>query len=217
MKTEIIYCLPGLGLNEKVFSKLKIPSAQLKFIKYVEAEKEETLQSYAAKINEQIVDEEFSLLGMSLGGILSIEISRIRKVKKLYLISTIKNKLERPSFLKVLDKIPNSSTTAAKWAISASVKLKPYYDNSDEEGLNLFKEMMEECSLGFISWGWRVVSNWEFNQSFSTPFYHLHGTADLVFPIKHIDQAETLKGGTHYMIYNNADEISTRIENSLQV
>ncbi len=39
-------------------------------------------------------------MGMSLGGILAIEISRIKKVESLFLISTVKNKSEVPSIFK---------------------------------------------------------------------------------------------------------------------
>lgn len=216
MKSKIIYCIPGLGLNGKIFKKLNIPSAELKFIDFIEPHKNESITNYSTRLAEQISDDNFSLLGMSLGGIIAIEIAEIKKVEHLFLISTIKNKTEIPKLITYLDKIPSGNTAAAKLAVKTTVKLKPFYDNSDEEGIQLFKEMLEETSLEMITWGWKVVSKWPFNKTLTTPFYHLHGTADLVFPIKNIDQAETLKGGTHYMIYNNAAEVSKRIEQYLR-
>lgn len=212
---EIIYCIPGLGLNQKIFQKLSIPSAELKFIDFIEPLPKESVSSYAARIAESISDEEFSLLGMSFGGMLSVEISSIKKVKKLYLLSTVKNKFEMPSIFKFIDKLPTSNKSATKLALEATVAFKPYYDNSDDEGNALFQEMLNEASHSFLNWALKEIANWQFEKEITCPFYHIHGTSDLIFPIKNIDKAESLKAGTHYMIYNDAIEISRRIEASI--
>ncbi|MBL4710610.1 MAG: alpha/beta hydrolase [Flavobacteriales bacterium] len=213
---ESIYCIPGLGLNRKVFQKLNIPSANLKFIDFLEPIPEESLSNYAARMAARIPEEEFSLLGMSFGGMLSVEIANIRKVKKVFLVSTVKNKSEMPSIFKYIDKLSTSNKSASKLAVDTSVAFKPYYDNSDEEGNALFQEMLNEASHRFLNWALKEIANWEFEEKLNCPFYHIHGTSDLIFPLKNIDKAESLKGGTHFMIYNNAEEISQRIEKALK-
>ena len=215
-KTEVIYCIPGLGLDHRIFDKLNIPSAQLKYIDFVEPEKQDTLASYAKRLAEFIQDKEFSIMGMSLGGILAIEIARFLTPKRLFLISTIKNKRERPSIMKWMDKVAISNDRATKLVVDASIAFKPYYDKSDQEGNQLFQEMLTKASPTFLNWGLKEISNWEYDEELNIPFYHIHGSSDIIFPLKNIDKAETLKGGTHYMLYNNAEEISKRIELYLQ-
>ena len=211
-KKTILYCIPGLGLDYRIFQKLKIRGVTLKFIDYMEPLENEPIASYAKRLASVITDPEFSLLGMSLGGILAIEISKIKKVLQIFLISTVKRKSEIPTLFKYIDKLPTKNKTASRLAIDASVVFKPYYDKSDKAGNKLFDAMIHDESHEVLTWGVKEIANWKFNEALNTPFYHLHGTADLIFPIKNIDQAETIKGATHYMIYNNGEEISKRIE-----
>lgn len=217
-KKTPLYCIPGLGLDHRLFSKLSIPSAEIKVIDWIEPLKSESIKSYAERLADEIPkEEEVYLLGVSLGGIMSIEIAQIRNVKKLYLISTVKNAAEMPKYMAWLDRIPEQSKTAAKFAIEASIALKPFYDKASDEGNLLFHKMLKSASIDFINWGIKAIAKWKGVERLETPFLHLHGTDDLVFPIKNIDQALTLKGGTHYTIYNEAEKISNIIEKDLRL
>ncbi len=213
----IIYCIPGLGLDHRLFEKLSISGVELKYIDYIEPLSDEPIAGYAKRLSEKIEDTTFSILGMSLGGILAVEISRIKKVESLFLISTVKNKSEVPNIFKYMDLLPTKNKIASKLAIDASVAFKPYYDKSDAAGNKLFDAMIRSASVELLAWGIQEIANWKFNEEINCPFYHVHGTADLIFPIKNIDKAETVKGATHYMLYNNTDDISKRIEARIEI
>ncbi len=213
-----LYCIPGLGLDHRLFGKLNLPSAELHPIDWIKPEGKETIKDYAKRLASVIPeDEEVSLLGVSLGGIMSIEIAQIRKVKKLYLISTVKSAAEMPKYMAWLDRLPEQSKTAAKFAIEASITLKPFYDRATAEGNELFHKMVRSANIDFINWGVKAIAKWKGIEALETPFLHLHGTEDLVFPIKNIDQALTIKGGTHYTIYNEAEKISNIVEKDLRL
>ena len=213
----IIYCIPGLWLDHRLFEKLSISGVELKYIDYIEPLSDEPIAGYAKRLSEKIEDTTFSILGMSLGGILAVEISRIKKVESLFLISTVKNKSEVPNIFKYMDLLPTKNKIASKLAIDASVAFKPYYDKSDAAGNKLFDAMIRSASVELLAWGIQEIANWKFNEEINCPFYHVHGTADLIFPIKNIDKAETVKGATHYMLYNNTDDISKRIEARIEI
>lgn len=216
-KEAIIYCIPGLGLDHRLFELLKIKNAKLVTLDWIEPLPNESISEYAYRFaKEKIIDgENIYLLGVSLGGIMSVEISRFRKIKKLYLISTVKRSTEMPKYMAWLDKVPTQSKTAAKFAIEASINLKPFYDKASKAGNELFHKMVKTASIDFINWGIHAIARWKLNEELTSPFLHLHGTDDLVFPIKNIDQALTIKGGTHFMIHNNAQKISSIITNDL--
>lgn len=211
MKKEVLYCIPGLGLDHRVFEKLKLPQFELRFLDWIPAKKEESMAAYAKRLANGIDSNSFSLLGVSLGGIAAIEISKIKKVNRLILISTIKHQDEMPAYLKWMNKFPANKVGAAKVGIELSIALKPFYDKANKRGNELFQQMVRDSSPEFINWGVRVISQWEMNEPIEIPYLHLHGTEDLVFPIKNIDNAVTLKGGTHFMIYNDARKVSQRI------
>ena len=215
MSKEIVYCIPGLGLDHRVFKKLELSQFELRFLDWIPAKKEETMAAYAKRLADKIEASSFSLLGVSLGGIAAIEISKLKKVNRLILISTIKHQDELPLYLKWMNKFSTNKVGAAKFGMELSIALKPFYDKADKQGNELFQEMVRNASPAFINWGVRVISQWENNAPLETQYLHLHGTDDLVFPIKNIDNAITIKGGTHFMIYNDAEKISKRIVENL--
>ena len=45
---------------------------------------------------------------------------------------------------------------------------------------------------------------------------HIHGTADVVFPVKNIKDAVLLEGGTHVMILNKGGRVSKLLENIIE-
>lgn len=212
MKKETIYCLPGLGLDHRLFEKITIPNADLHFINWLDPLKGESISSYAKRISNEIKDDDFSLLGVSLGGIISIEIAKFRSVNHLYLISTVKSVDEMPTYFRLMNRFPINTLNTTKFAMEMGVTLKPFYDQADQNGNQLFEKMVKEANPNFINWGVRQISQWESKEPLQTPFTHIHGTDDLIFPIKNIDEAITIKGGTHFAIYNNAEKISRLIE-----
>ena len=58
----------------------------------------ETLQNYALRISENLTDENAFLIGLSFGGMLAAEISKIKKFKKVFLLSSAKTKFEIPFY-----------------------------------------------------------------------------------------------------------------------
>jgi len=207
---KVVYCIPGLGQDKRVFNGLEIAGAELRFLDWIEAKEEEDIATYAIRFAEQIEKDHpnLYLLGVSLGGILAIEIARHLSVKKLILISTVKNRAEMPPSFEWMGRVPVKSNSLPKFIIEAQVTLKPFYGKANQEGIELFGKMLKSASLDFIRWAWNSIPEWKYKKEPNTPFIHLHGTADLVFPIKHIDQAITLKGATHFAIFNDMKKIN---------
>jgi pimeloyl-ACP methyl ester carboxylesterase len=203
-----VYCIPGLGLDHRIFEKLQLKNKQLRFLDWIPSKATESIQDYAKRMAAKITEEDFSLLGMSLGGIMCVEISRLKKARHLYLISTVKNAEELPSILRWMDRLPEKSKGTAKWAMEMSAALKPFYDHAGTEESEFYRNMIREADPDFIYWGIKEIAQWNFNESLCTPFTHVHGTEDLIFPIKNIDRAITVKGGSHFMIYSKAEEVS---------
>ena len=212
---KIIYCIPGLGQDKRIFSRLQIGNAELRFIDWFEAKEEDDIPSYAAKIAKKITAddaEEVYLLGVSLGGVMCVEIAELIKVKKIILISTVKNRKELPPSFEWMGRFPIKKNSFPKFLIDAQIFFKPFLGKTDEEGMTLFQDMLRSSDLNFIRWAWNHIPNWRYNKKIKAQFIHLHGTNDLVFPIKHIDQAVTLKGATHYAIYDEAKKLNRLIE-----
>ncbi|MBU2045171.1 MAG: hypothetical protein KJ712_00395 [Bacteroidetes bacterium] len=96
-----IYCIPGLGTDERLFSKLKLKNAEIEFITWVKPDKKDDITSYAEKLIPQIdLSLPFALLGVSLGGILAVELSSKINPQKVFVISSLKSSKEFPFYIR---------------------------------------------------------------------------------------------------------------------
>ncbi len=208
-----IYCLPGLGADHRLFSKLQL-DAELIPVEYIKAEVNDTAETYAKKLVDQINDPNPILMGVSLGGILSVEISKLIPVNKLILISTIKTKDELPPYFSLVDHLPFDISKTAAWFKNYGEWLKPFYNKISQEEMELFKSMLIKTPDSFINWGVGAVSHWK-NETITAEHIHIHGSLDLVFPTKWVNNYIEVKGGSHFMVVDKAKEISPIISQEL--
>src|SRR4029078_2179179 len=103
--SRTIYCISGLGTDERIFSKLRPVGYTLKYIPQLLPNSQESIIAHAARLAEFIKEDNAILLGVSFGGILGIEISKIKPIQKLIIISGIKSSTELPGWMKVVGKL----------------------------------------------------------------------------------------------------------------
>jgi esterase/lipase len=208
MKT--IYCISGLGADEKVFSKLKIEGYQLQFINWLKPFRNETLQQYAARMRESITENDPILIGLSFGGILCTEIAKQIPVKKIIIISSIKSSVELPFWMRAVAKLSLHKIFPLR-----STKLTAPFQNRflgvyEPDEKMIAGHYRKHADPYYTRWAVDKVVNWK-NDWQHPHLFHLHGDNDKMFPIKKIKPTYTLHGGGHFMIMNMADEVSTYI------
>ena len=101
------YFISGLGADKTIFRNIRIPaSIEPVYIEWIEAKKNETLASYAHRISACIdTTEPFILVGLSFGGMIAVEISKLYKPYKLILISSIPGIQDLPKLYKWAGKL----------------------------------------------------------------------------------------------------------------
>ena len=99
-----VYLMPGMAANPTIFENIKLPEDkyQIHWLEWKIPVKDETLESYAKRMILDIKHENIVLLGVSFGGILVQEISKHIKLKKLFVVSSVKSHHELPKRLKFL-------------------------------------------------------------------------------------------------------------------
>src|SRR5258705_1104375 len=96
-----IYCISGLGADEKVFINLQMKGHEMKYIPWLRPNKKERLDAYAKRMAEYIKHDSPVLLGVSFGGMMGIEIAKQMRLQKLIIISSIKSDNELPRWMKI--------------------------------------------------------------------------------------------------------------------
>lgn len=213
MKT--IYCISGLGADERAFSKLRIDGYRLEVIPWLLPEKKESIQQYAARMRSAIREPHPILMGLSFGGMVCTEIAKQIPVKKLILISSIKSSRELPAWMKAVALLRLHRIMPLK-----STKLTEPIQNrmlgaySPEERL-IANEYRKKVNIDYTNWAVNEALNWK-NDWRHPDTVHIHGDSDRMFPIKYIRPTFTIRQGGHFMIMNKAAEVSRCINEILQ-
>jgi len=201
-----IYVFSGLGVDERVFDNIDFGTLDVEFIDWIQPLENESLESYALRISKKITSENPILIGLSFGGMIAVEISKIIKVEKLILIASAKNKFELPfiyrlfgklNFIKLIPKkIFKKQNSITNWIFGIE---------SDSEK-QLLKDILQDTDLDFFSWAINEIANWR-NESIPENCFHIHGNKDRIIPIKNVKTDFVIENGGHFMTVNKSKEI----------
>lgn len=210
---KILYCIPGLGTDYRIYSEL-IPLLQwqgeIQYLDFLPAiSKDETVAEYALRLRQTLPstwEEAPIIIGMSLGGMIAQELAQLVPYNKLLLISTIKTDDEQPFKLKIWRKIPLHQLLPGNltkkygrfWADKLNIVEKKYLD--------LVFDMFNAHSNEHFIWGRNAALQWKGVASLLPKTGHLHGSKDHIFPAKNIKNAVFLEGGTHNLVLERAQE-----------
>lgn len=209
-----IYCLSGLGADQRVFRNLHIPGVRLVPVQWAPFDWHDDLPCYAQKLAASIPEKNPIILGLSFGGMLGTEITRMQDVKRLFLVSSAKNKNELPPLSGLvkylarhrllpvgLSKIPFKGTFVR-------------FGASTDEEKALLMDVLRKTDNRFAKWSFKALLGWQ-TETPPNNTIHIHGTADqLIIPLK-VKPDYWIEGGTHFMIYNRAAEIGSIIRGEL--
>jgi len=212
MKT--IYCISGLGADERAFSKLKINNVVLKVIPWLMPEPDETIEDYATRMRAGITEENPILMGLSFGGMICTEIAKQIPVSKIIIISSIKSSKELPRWMRTVAILKlNKIVPLKSTRLTQPIQNKMLGIQSEEEK-TLVASLRREVDLPYTNWAVHQAINWK-NDWRHPNIFHIHGDNDFMFPIKNIKADYTIKNAGHFMIMNRAAEVSVCINTIL--
>jgi hypothetical protein len=210
-----VYFVSGLGADHRVFKYLEI-SFPYKHISWIKPEKGESIQSYSKKLISQIdPNDDVILIGVSFGGLICQEISKIVVCKQIIIISSIKCIKELSGLFQFV-KISRIYKLLPSFIIRPISLLTANYFfniNSKEEAI-LLKEIIKDTDPKFAKWAINTILSWK-TSSVSSEIIHIHGTVDRIFPSRFLSDFIPVKDGGHFMIINKAKEISKIINQKL--
>ena len=213
---KTIYLLPGVGCDDKVFRNLELPDYEMVPIKWLTPRKDEHLKEYVKRLLPQIkTDTEPILMGLSFGGIVAVEISKLIKTHKVIIISSIKTYHERPVKMSLLYLMKFYRILPARLAIRFRFWQRWAIGSLNYDEKNLVEEMIETIDLNFNKWAVDQAIHWD-NTEIPENIVHIHGDEDNIFPNMYIRHYHRIKGGTHFMIVRHAKQISHIILKELE-
>jgi pimeloyl-ACP methyl ester carboxylesterase len=211
------YFISGLAADRRAFARLKLPAyITIKHVEWIEPLEKESLQDYCKRLSSQInTDDEFILIGLSFGGMVAIELNRFLHPKDIILISSIATKNELPLRFKVIYFLKLHRILPANM-IKLPVRLIYWFFNArTKKEKSLLLEYIQNVSNNYLKWSINAVLSWK-NSERPQNLFHIHGTADRIFPFDTTHADVKVKDGGHLMVYDKADEINRILNERLQ-
>lgn len=92
-----LFLISGLGADERLFKNLDLSGFNVVPVTWIEPGLEDSLATYASKLIKQFgIVPNSSVIGVSLGGMLTVEIAKQVQLHHAIIISSIKSKTEAP-------------------------------------------------------------------------------------------------------------------------
>ena len=94
-----VYFMPGMAASSKIFEYIVLPDNQFKihYLEWMLPVNNESLSNYALRMVSEVKHENCVLIGVSFGGVLVQEMSKLVHFRKIIIISSIKSVNELPN------------------------------------------------------------------------------------------------------------------------
>jgi esterase/lipase len=211
---ENIYCISGLGADERIFKKLAINNANLIFLPWAPFDKHDELACYAQKMASQIPEKNPTILGLSFGGMLATEIAKQMPVKRVFLVSSAKTRKEVGEVSSTLEFLLKKNLIPFKLFKKPNQILYNQFGAETAEDKQLLAEIMKDTDTRFLGWALNAILDWN-NTTVPADIIHIHGTADNIIRPAFVEANYWISNGTHMMVYDKAENVSAIIQKHL--
>lgn len=198
-----VYMMPGMAANPSIFEHIKLPENQFEihWLEWFIPTKDESLSSYAQRMNSNIKHEHIVLLGVSFGGVLVQEMSKFIKLRKLIVVSSVKTKHELPKRMKLARITKAYKLLPTRFAKNIDLLAKYTFGETISKRIELYKKYLSVNDQRYLDWAIKQMVCWDQDEPIPNAI-HIHGEKDAIFPHSCVNDCISVKGGTHIMIIN---------------
>ncbi len=208
-----IFAISGLGADKRIFDFLTLDNYLIP-LDWITPKENEPIEVYAKRFAENYElgkENDFIILGVSFGGLVATEISKLYKPRMTILISSAETKDEIFKFGKFIGRVGIAKILPKK-LFDPPRKVAHYLFGTDKR--KLLNSILNDTDLGFTKWAVNELINWN-NDTKLDNVVKIGGSRDKLMPPKD-KKAIIIKGGGHFMIVDKATEVSKIINEQLK-
>jgi pimeloyl-ACP methyl ester carboxylesterase len=199
-----LYCMPGLAANSKIFEFIRLPKPfVIHKLEWIDPLPNESIQSFSKRMCEKIKKKNPILLGVSFGGILVQEMSKIIPCHKVIIISSVKSYKEFPVHIMLGRRSKAYKYFPTQWIDKTEDFIGFVFGPSMRKRMGLYKHYLSFRSKEYLQWALHHFFQWDQKEA-DPKVIHIHGTHDALIPVFNIKNYIAVKGGTHAMILRKA-------------
>lgn len=203
----VFYLVPGLGADERVFGNLlPLLRGEAHVLAWLAPQPAETLPHYAARVAAAIpAGQPCFVVGVSFGGVVALEICRLRPLARAVLVSSVPNAAALPLLLRIVratgiyrlvpPQLLRRLPRAGQWYFS--IRNGPNYQ--------LFKQILRDTAPAYARWAIARLLCWD--STGIGPAIRITGAHDRVLPPGSAPVDYLIPAAGHFMIVSHARQI----------
>lgn len=206
-----IYIFSGLGVDQRVFDNIDFGNLDVEFIDWIEPLQNESLENYAKRISLTFNQAKPILIGLSFGGMIAVEISKILETKQIILIASAKTRNELPKVYQLAGRLKLNKLIPKSLFKKQNFITNWFFGLETKAEKKLLKRILNDTNPNFLSWAINEILNWK-NEVKPKNSVHIHGNKDRIIPIQNVKVDFIIENGGHFMTVNKAEEIERLIK-----
>jgi pimeloyl-ACP methyl ester carboxylesterase len=207
-----IYLVSGLGADKRVFAFVDWSGFKVNHIDWVDPLGNETIETYAKRLLPQIKTNRPTLIGVSFGGMVAVEIAKLIETDKVILISSASTKFDIPLYYRIGGWLRVNKLIPASLLKTVNPLTFWFFGTKTKPHKQLLAVIIREIDGKFLKWAVDKIVNWR-NTTRLTNLVHIHGTLDKILPMKTVDHE--IQDGGHLMIIDKGEELGQLIRRIL--
>lgn len=211
-----VYFISGMGADQRAFSYITLPqgvnSVHLPWIKPI---KDEPLAAYALRLAAGIdMTEPFILIGLSMGGMMAVEIAKKFPPVCTILISSIPLAAQLPRYYRIAGKL-KATILLSPSLIKSLIRLRNALIKRLSPVHHLVGDMFEATDNEFFEWSMTAVLRWD-NLQLPQPLFHIHGTKDWTLPIHLTHPTQSVPGAGHMLVMTHPAIVNAFLDQAIR-
>ncbi len=199
-----IFAFSGLGVDERVFENLKI-DCDLIHLPWLDFSPKMNLEDYAKSYKELLPEgEKFGVLGLSFGGLMAVELTKIVKPEFCILISSAETYHDLPHVYRRFGQFGIHKLLPASFFIPPFFMANYFFKPKDK---SLLAQILKDSDPKFNKWAMHNLLTWS-NEVRLKNVLKIHGTKDKLIPFPKDKTTVPVEKAGHFMIHNQANELS---------
>ncbi len=218
-----IILITGLGADERFLKHQAAAFPGSEALNWMPWEKRESLAGYAKRLAERIRRDgerrPVVLAGVSLGGMLALEVSRHVPTERIILMSSTREPGAVSGVLKLIEGASRIVPLPVLWLMRFGVVPMGLLDPTRSMAQKrLIASMGMRCSMTFMRRASRAILEWPGLPDPDAPVHHIHGAWDAIIPAARLRHPpdEIVPKGPHILPLSHPEAVNSFIRRVLQ-
>lgn len=214
---KTLYLIPGQGSDYRIYKYFKFQDYDTVHIKYIVPDENDNMKSYARKLSKQIdTSKSFSITGVSLGGMLAVEMSEFLNPEEVIIISSAKNRNELPFRYKFMKKIPLNNIFGGNFLRTVAPTAQIIVEPDSRKEREVCVSMLKNKNELFMKRSVNMIINWDRTVN-NTEIIHIHGDNDHTIPIRNVKNITIIvENGSHMTALTKGEIIKNIVKEYLK-